>query len=167
MTELAFEAWLDQDDRNIAMKIREFGIFIRYVYGEQDSEETPFAYTVGLFGLGHPELLIFGMNESSTAGVLNTMYERVRAGGDLTPGELVTLEDWPHRLYVEEVPNPAEIVIDVYRHYRYPPFEPLAAAPAHLGRTLRPLPLGCRLLHSRVGATAAGFLPGLTRGTMA
>ena len=125
MTELALEAWLDQDDRNIAMKIREFGIFIRYVYGEQDSEETPFAYSVGLFGLAHPELLIFGLDESSTAGVLNALYERVRAGDDLTPGELVTLKDWPHRLFVEEVPNPAEIVFDVYRHYRYPPFEPL------------------------------------------
>lgn len=118
------QAWLDQEDRQVALKIRRYGCFIQYIYGETE-RETPFAYSVGFHGIGHSELLIFGTDQPTTAHVINTLFDRVRAGDDLTPGELVTFDDWAHRLFVEPVPNPAEILFTAYRHYKLPPFEQL------------------------------------------
>lgn len=45
------------------------------------SEEPPFAYTTGLFGLAHPELLIVGVDPQTAAGVLNDLGNRVPQGG--------------------------------------------------------------------------------------
>ena len=33
------------------------------------------------------------------------------------PGELVTFEDWPHRVIPEPVPNPGDIVFGSNRYY--------------------------------------------------
>jgi len=60
-------AWLDQEDAHIGAIIRRYGWFIQYVGGaelctlpgcccSEDEDPVPFAYTVGLFGLNHPEL---------------------------------------------------------------------------------------------------------------
>ena len=72
-----------------------------------------------------PSCSIFGVDTTTASGVINSLLVRVRAGNDLAPGELITLDGWPHRLFVETVPNSAEIAFGVYRHYRYPPFEPI------------------------------------------
>lgn len=123
-------AWIDQEDAHVASCIRKFGVFIQYVGGGPCSapgccggvndEGPPFAYTVGLFGLAHPELLILGAGMETSAGVLNELSDRVRSGGDLVPGELVTFEEWPHRIVAEVVPNPGEVVLAANRHYRRP-----------------------------------------------
>ena len=39
-------------------------------------EGPAFAYTVGLFGLGHPELLIFGVYPEDALAVLNDLHRR-------------------------------------------------------------------------------------------
>ena len=124
MTDAMMEAWLDQEDRHVAETIRRHGCFIQYVMGctcGRCGEPTSFAYTTGLFGLGHPELLVFGVDQSTAAGVLNDLFRRVKAGADLVPGELITFPDWPHRMVVELVPNPGEIVFTANRHYDRPP----------------------------------------------
>jgi hypothetical protein len=124
-------AWLDQDDARITSIVRRFGWYIQYVGGEcmcpdcdssaQSDEYRPsFAYTVGLFGLGHPELLVFGLEPESAAGVLNDLGGRIRAGAELMPGEVITFENWPHRIMVEQVPNPGEIVFSANRFYQRP-----------------------------------------------
>ena len=82
---------------------------------------TPFAYTVGLFGLDHPELLIFGVQPDTAAGVLNTLGQRIRSGGAILPGQIVAFDEWPHRIIPEEVPNPGEIVFSANRFYKRPP----------------------------------------------
>ncbi len=124
-------AWFDQNDARITSIIRRYGWYIQYVGGEcscpgcggaaqEDEFQPPFAYTVGLFGLGHPELLVFGLGQESACGVLNDLGARIRAGAELLPGELITFEHWPHRIVTEQVPNPGEIVFTANRFYQRP-----------------------------------------------
>ena len=121
--DIVVQAWLDQEDAHIGTIVRRYGWFIQYVGGssmctmpgcscsdQDDQDLVPFAYTVGLFGLQHPELLIFGVAQETAGGVLNRLGERIRAGEDLLPGQLITFEHWPHRIIPEDVPNPGEIV---------------------------------------------------------
>ncbi|MEE8407359.1 MAG: DUF4262 domain-containing protein [Acidimicrobiia bacterium] len=123
------QAWLDQEDANVAEKIRRYGWFIQYVGGSScsrpececsQSDDPAFAYTVGLFGLAHPELLIFGVGPNTAAGVINTLGSRVRDGEALLPGQLVTFDEWPHQIIPEPVPNPGEIVFEANRYYQRP-----------------------------------------------
>lgn len=125
----ATQAWLDQEDARLAEVIRRHGWFIQYVGGglcarpgcDCAGDEGPaFGYTVGLFGLSHAELLILGTEPGTTAGVLNYLGERVRAGADLVPGEMITFEQWPHRIVPEVVPNPGDIVFSANRFYQRP-----------------------------------------------
>lgn len=130
MNQAQLIAWLDQEDARVSSYIREFGVSIEYVGGGicsapgcdrgADDEGPPFAYTIGLFGLGHPELLIFGVDAGTALGVLNELSDRVRRGANLVPGELLTFEQWPHRIVPEVVPNPGEIVFGANRHYQRP-----------------------------------------------
>jgi Domain of unknown function (DUF4262) len=85
-----------------------------------DLTGPPFGCTVGLFGLGHPELLIIGAPKDTTFGVLDDLGNRIRSGQDLVPGQLLTFEKWPQRIDVEAVPNPGEIVFAANRHYQRP-----------------------------------------------
>lgn len=119
----ATTAWLDQQDRGLAEQIRQHGVYIEYVVGcacGECGEAPPFAYSVGLFGLNHPELLIFGVPPVTAAGVINNLYTRVLAGADLVPGELLTFDGWSRRIVAEQVPNAGEIVFAANRHYQRP-----------------------------------------------
>lgn len=125
----ATRAWLDQEDAMITDVIRRFGWYIQYVGGGLctrpgcdggDDESPAFAYTVGLFGLGHPELLIFGVDPHTAAAILNDLGERVRNGDTLLPAQLITLEGWTYRIIPEEVPNPGDIVFTANRFYQRP-----------------------------------------------
>ncbi len=133
----ALQAWLDQDDRRATETIRKHGTRIVYVGGpdcaacaalnradrrrrSKDKRQVPFAYTVGLYGIGHPELLVFGVDQQTAGGVLNNVSARIRTGGDLTSGEVLAFPGWEHRALVETVPNPGEIVFEANRFYRRP-----------------------------------------------
>ena len=123
MSETSTKAWLDQEDRHVAAMIREHGCFIQVVggCGCADCEgQTTFAYSVGLFGVGHPELLILGTDQRTAGRVINDVFARVRAGADLVPGQQLAFQWWGHRLMVEPVPNPGEIVFAANRHYQRP-----------------------------------------------
>ncbi|MGH3650366.1 MAG: DUF4262 domain-containing protein [Acidimicrobiia bacterium] len=124
------QAWLDQEDARIASVIRRHGWAIEYIGGgscsvpgcdSPEDEGPPFAYTVGLFGLNHPELLVFGLDAHDSCGVINTLGDRVLEDEALVPGQLVTVGEWPHRIVPEEVPNPGEIVLSANRYYQRPP----------------------------------------------
>jgi hypothetical protein len=123
------QAWLDQEDARIASVIRRHGWAIEYIGGGfcsvpgcdgGDDEGPPFAYTVGLFGMGHPELLVLELDPATAATLLNSLGERVRADEALIPGHLVDIEGWDHRVIPEEVPNPGEIVFAANRFYERP-----------------------------------------------
>lgn len=70
--------------------------------------------------MGYPELLILGTSIDTACGVINDLGERIRAGANLVPGELLTFPNWPHRITVEEVPNPGDIAFAANRHYQRP-----------------------------------------------
>lgn len=114
----AILAWLDQEDRLVTETIRRHGCFVQYVFGE--GADPPFAYTVGLFGIGHPELIVFGLDAGRSARVLNHFFDHVRAGADLTPGEVV----WPWGdtvgFLVETFPDPGSTLFGANRHYQRP-----------------------------------------------
>lgn len=93
------QAWMDQDDANTTAIIRRHGWMIQYVGGgacsvpgcdgENDGDDPSFAYTVGMFGLGHPEFLIFDVSPATASGVLNVLGNRVREGETLIPGQMI------------------------------------------------------------------------------
>jgi len=133
----SLQAWLDQEDKHTAEMIRKHGVYIQYVGGDRcaccddvgpapgasaDNEprQPPFAYTVGLFGIGHPELAVVGMDSRTASAVLNDVSARVRAGSDLVPGEVLTFDGWTHRVTVESVPNAGEIAFAANRFYQRP-----------------------------------------------
>ena len=123
------QAWIDQEDAWLADTVRKHGWAIQYVGGESCSragcncprtEQPSFAYTIGLFGLAHPELLIVGAGQEASAEVLNDLGARVREGSALLPGQLITFENWPHRIIPEAVPNPGEILFSANTYYQRP-----------------------------------------------
>ena len=133
----SLQAWLDQEDKHTAEIIREHGVFIQYVGGDRctccdelgtvpgagllDAPSQPsFAYTVGLFGIGHPELLVVGADHSTAGALLNNVAGQIRGGRDLVPGEVLSFEEWAHRVVVETVPNPGEIAFAANRFYQRP-----------------------------------------------
>jgi hypothetical protein len=129
VNEAQIVAFLDQDDAEVVSCIKKYGVYIQYVGGgpcsccqdgPDDDDGPSFAYTVGLFGVGHPELVIVGSGVHTSAGVLNELSDRVRAGGSLLPGQLITFEQWPRRIVPETVPNPGEILYAANRHYQRP-----------------------------------------------
>lgn len=121
MNDITVEQWLDHEDRRISETIRRHGCALEYVQPcEGDGFRTPFCYTIGLFGLGHPELLIFGLDMPSAAGCLNHLHGLVRKGRDLVPGEILTFPPHEEQYLVEEVPNAGEILFAANRHYDRP-----------------------------------------------
>lgn len=117
-THAQLTAWNDQEDRRVTALIRRYGCFIQAVAGEKPY--PPFAYTVGLFGLGHPELIVFGLDTESAGGTLNWFFERVRKGRDLTPGEVILPPGSDTRFLVEEFPDPGSALYAANRHYQRP-----------------------------------------------
>lgn len=124
-------AWLDQEDAQIAQVVRTHGWAVQYVGGDcnhpvcrarRDSRgaEPPFAYTIGLFGLGHPELLVFGLDPETSMSVLNEVSAQVLAGRNLISGEVLELDCSHHRVAVEPVPNAGAIVFGANRFYDRP-----------------------------------------------
>lgn len=128
MDDVRVAPWLDQEDRRVSQNIRTHGCSIEYVFPcEGDEVPTPFCYTIGLSGLGHPELLVFGLDYPSAAGLLNHVFALVAAGRDLVPGELLTFEGHDETYLIEDVPNPGEIIFAANRYYGRPA---LASVPA-------------------------------------
>jgi hypothetical protein len=130
MSDVQLAAWLDQEDMRTAATIRRYGWLIEYVGGgccdvpgcdRGDPSEQRFAYTVGLFGLGHPVLLLFDVPMDVAGSVLNDLGRRIRDGQDFVPGQLLTFDNCRCRIVVEAVPNPGEIVFAANRHYQRPP----------------------------------------------
>ena len=114
-------AWLDQEDAHLAQTIRVHQWAVQYVGAGDEADEPPFGYTVGLFGLGHPELVLVGLGPKTTHDVLDRVAGVVSDGGDLVAGELLEWPEWADiRLVVEVLPNPGEVVLVANRFYERP-----------------------------------------------
>ena len=153
-------AWLDQDTR-LARTVRTHPVAVQHVMRGEDSDEAPFAYPVGLFGVGHPELVAVGLDSETACGLLNKVADLVLEGRDLAPGEVIT-DDGVDVLMVEVLPDPAEVLFSANR------FVPAAGRvlrsrlPAHLGAGRRHLLVG-PALPGRAGVPAPpGNVAGLT-----
>ncbi|NEK87026.1 DUF4262 domain-containing protein [Blastococcus saxobsidens] len=121
MTDPRTIAWLDQEDAHLTRTIRAHQWAVQYVGAGEDPGEPPFGYTVGLYGLGHPELVVVGLEAGAAHDILGRLAGEVRDGRDLVPGELVRWPDWPElRLTVEVLPNPGDVVLVANRFYRRP-----------------------------------------------
>lgn len=132
-------AWLDQDRRTVIRNIRHHGVHLTYVTdhhgacaccrigmgaGPEDvdagGEGPPFCYTTGLYGVGHPELLVMGLGELQSMLLLNSLAHDVFDHDlDLTPGQEVDVDGVP--VLVEEVPNPGQVVFAANFFYERPP----------------------------------------------
>ncbi|MDK3258242.1 DUF4262 domain-containing protein [Blastococcus capsensis] len=114
-------AWLDQEDSRLAQTIRAYRVAVQYVMRGEESDEPPFGYTVGLFGVGHPELVVVGVGHETACGMLNTVAGLVLDGRDLLPGEVIGQDDHRGRmLTVELLPNAAEVLFSANRFYQRP-----------------------------------------------
>jgi hypothetical protein len=113
-------AWLDQEDAHLAQTIRTHRWAVQFVGPGDDPAEPSFGYTVGLFGLGHPELVIVGLGCDNTHGILQRVARMVADGRDLVAGELLQWSDWGGLIVVEQVPNPGEVVLSANRFYERP-----------------------------------------------
>ena len=165
------KAWLDQEDAQVTTLVRKFGWAVQYVGGDAcgapgcdcPKEGVPaFAYTIGLFGFGHPELLILGAPHQTAMGVLNNLGDRVKAGETLVPGQLITFTQWPHRIIPEHVPNPHEIVFGANRFYRKSDADSVPVLQLSYDDTEGRFPWEPGHEAARV-ATEAGRVPGLRR----
>ena len=113
-------AWLDQEDAHLAQTIRTHRWAVQFVGPGDEPGEPSFGYTVGLFGLGHPELVIVGLGCDNTHGMLQRVARMVAGGRDLVVGELLQWPDWGGLMVVEQLPNPGEILLAANRFYERP-----------------------------------------------
>ncbi|MCI0545263.1 MAG: DUF4262 domain-containing protein [Actinobacteria bacterium] len=120
-------AWMDQAEAQLSTLVRRHRWMIQYVGGGfcdvpgcDGGGDTgpPFAYTVGLFGMGHPELLVFGVSPPDAMWLLNLLAGRIAAGENLIPGQVIGIDHSLQRVVLEEVPNPGDIVHVANRFYR-------------------------------------------------
>jgi uncharacterized protein DUF4262 len=95
-----------------------------FVQATEDGE-TPLAYTVGLTMLGHPELIVFGMDPGPAEDVLAAVAEQVLAGREFTDGDDVSsLYDAHEPVVLLELPDSAvhlHRANDLYRETGGPP----------------------------------------------
>ncbi|WP_122261799.1 DUF4262 domain-containing protein [Ornithinimicrobium cerasi] len=88
--------------------------------------DTPFCYTTGLFGVGHAELAVVGLDRLRAAEVLDAAALRVLDEGlDLMPGEVVELEGTS--FLVEELGCSGMVFFETHSFYDRPAWASLAA----------------------------------------
>ncbi|MFP5371829.1 MAG: DUF4262 domain-containing protein [Actinomycetes bacterium] len=119
-TDPQITAWLDQEDAHLARVIRTHRFAVQYVGSGDGPVEPPFGYTIGLFGVGHPELVVVGLGHDAAHGALDHVGRSVVAGRNLVPGQLVGDDSWPLSLTVEVLPNPGEVLFSANRFYERP-----------------------------------------------
>jgi hypothetical protein len=113
-------AWLDQEDARLAQLVRARRWAVQYVWPGPEPDEPAFGYTIGLFGLGHPEVVVVALPPDVAEDVLDRVASLVADGRDLVPGELLRLPGQRTALVVEELPNPGEVVLGANRFYQRP-----------------------------------------------
>jgi hypothetical protein len=114
-------AWLDQEDAHLAQLIRAHRWAVQYVGAGEEPDEPAFGYTIGLFGLGHPELVVVGGEPQRADAILDRVAGMVVDGRNLVAGELLAGSDGDGPLVVEECPNPGEVLLGANRFYERPP----------------------------------------------
>jgi hypothetical protein len=97
------QQWLDQMDARIREAIRKYGWYCMAVEGEEEHGQPGFAYTIGLTGFGHPELLAYGLHPSYAHKLFGALVRKVRSGTTLTEETELTLPIWTVHLHQQAV----------------------------------------------------------------
>lgn len=140
-TEVQRQQWLDQEDAWMRETVRRHGWAVQAVLGEgcwgsascqcglPRGGAPPFAYTVGLYGFGHPELLVYGLPDGDACWVLNNLAERVRQGQRFAPGRVYPLDDSPRQvhLFAFHDDGPVPVLISAQRFYDRSRADPVPA----------------------------------------
>ena len=100
--------------------VREGGWLVQAVDGW-----PPFAYTIGLWSRGLPELCVFGLDPSVAQRVLNGLGDAVAAGTPIEDESELRLDEWELRAF--RIPNPAEVVLTANWFYRRRPRQSVPA----------------------------------------
>jgi hypothetical protein len=84
MWDMSQETERDQLLFNLEGRISRYGWSCYYIFG---GSGPPWLYTIGLVeGFGHPELIIFGLDQSSAHGLATRMVERLTSEVQVTTG---------------------------------------------------------------------------------
>ncbi|WP_184820397.1 DUF4262 domain-containing protein [Jiangella mangrovi] len=107
-TPVQLQQWLDQEDAWMRETVRRHGWAVQYVDGDgcwgpprcgcgrPRGGSPPFAYTVGLFGYDHAELLVYGLGQHAASSLLNELGEQVRQGEQLGSDRPLRVDGGPH-----------------------------------------------------------------------
>ncbi|MGI8881580.1 MAG: DUF4262 domain-containing protein [Jatrophihabitans sp.] len=120
--------WLDQEDAWMRDTVRRVGWAIQYVMGEE--REPSFAYTVGLFGFDHPEIVVFGLSAGSSEWLLNRLGALVKSGAPMGDGDEVTIGAAGFPVSLFTLPNPESVLFAANSFYQRPPGDPVPALQA-------------------------------------
>jgi Domain of unknown function (DUF4262) len=110
------DSWLAQEDARTDTVIKRHGWMVQGVLGATP-RQPELAYTVGLWGFGHPELVVFGLRVHVATAVLNSLGALVREGSALSPGERLSFGAWPHQVHLLDVPHPERVLFQALRTY--------------------------------------------------
>jgi hypothetical protein len=121
---IVLQQWLDQDNAWFRETIRRYGWAIQAVHSDWPSSPS-FAYTVGLTGFDHPEIVVFGLATVSSRRLLNELGEKVRTGSMLRDGDVIELPGL--RVSLFDLPNPREILFAANLIYQVPPDRSVSA----------------------------------------
>ncbi|HEU5007589.1 MAG TPA: DUF4262 domain-containing protein [Jatrophihabitantaceae bacterium] len=116
------QQWRDQSDAWLRETIRKHGWAVQSVLGNHRKRYPDFSYTVGLWGFGHPELLVIGLAADVAGWLLNQLGQLVRAGESLRAGQSVYCPNLRggSDLQLRRVPNPHEILFVAQNVYSGP-----------------------------------------------
>lgn len=116
------QQWRDQSDAWLRETIRNHGWAVQAVFGNHRKRRPDFSYTVGLWGFGHPELLVIGLAAEVACRLLNQLGELVRAGESLRPGQSLFCPNLRggSNLQLRRVPNPHKILFVAQNVYSGP-----------------------------------------------
>lgn len=136
--------WLERQAAWLSDKVARVGWAIQAV--EVSADAPPFAYTIGLWNLGHPEIVVFGLDFGCSVHLLDALARGVANGGSrLRDGDEVAADGLPVRLF--GVRNPGDIVFRANQFFAMAPDEsvPVLQAIYPDDSGVWPWEPGCRL----------------------
>lgn len=72
------DTWLAEHFVTVRRNIEQHGFMIQAVLGSDD--RPPWTYTIGFLELGHPEVIVFGLDPESATGAFHRLYREILDG---------------------------------------------------------------------------------------
>ena len=112
------QQWDDQQQAWLREAIRAHGWAVQAVAADPARLQPPFAYTVGLTRFGHPELVVFGLDDQVACALLNSLGVRARSGLRIADGAVFAPGvAAPRALRAVGHPYPDEVLFTAVRRY--------------------------------------------------